>query len=91
MATYVIRNGISVNKETGEPLALDPDWKPEPCQIARPWAPFISPSSGKEIRTSGQRKEDQKATGCQDADVKLDGRMKNPRFAKKWNLQDRLG
>ena len=80
------------DSETGEIVEeFDPDAPPVLPQKSRPWEPFISPATGKEIRTSGQRKEDMKASGCRDAEVKLDGRMKNEVFAKKWHLEDKLG
>lgn len=90
MPVYVMRDGVSVDKTTGEPMKLDPDWKPE---APRTWASmpeYQSPVTGERIGDRRQREDDMKRHGCIDAnDMRPDdaGKFRNPSFIRKHGLQ----
>lgn len=66
MPIYVQRNGLLVDKKTGEAMALDPDWTPAAPQILPDMEPFVSPVSGEWIGGRAQRREDMKRHDCVD-------------------------
>jgi hypothetical protein len=66
MATYVMRNGLLVDKHTGERMPLPADWKPAKPQIMPDMEPFVSPVSGELIGGRAQRREDMKRHDCID-------------------------
>jgi hypothetical protein len=66
MATYVLRNGLLVDKHTGERMPLPADWKPAAPRIQPDMEPFISPVSGKVIGGRAQRRDDMKRHDCID-------------------------
>ena len=67
MAVYVRRDGVLVDKRTGEPMALSdaPPRFPTP-RVSR-MEPYESPITGKEITSWGERDRDMKASDSVDA------------------------
>ena len=91
MPTYVYRDGVAVDKHTGQPM-LSPAEK-----ARRPELPMVMgfkayecPITGKEIRTLGQHKANLEKHNCVDANdlpSPTNGEIRNERFAKKHGLQ----
>ena len=84
------------DSDTGEIVeTFDPDAPPVlPQKPAKPFS-YISPASGKEITTNGQRAEDMKATDSVDANdfpTKREepGKLQSDTFARKWGLEHKL-
>lgn len=66
MPTYVQRNGLWVDKKTGERMPLPADWKPVAPRVQPDMEPFVSPVSGEWIGGRAQRREDMKRHDCVD-------------------------
>jgi hypothetical protein len=66
MTVYVVRNGVTVDKETGEPMALDPVWKPVTPYTRGDYEAFKSPVTGQMIEGKRAREEDMKRHNCVD-------------------------
>lgn len=86
MPTYVRRNGVFVDKKTGEPMKL-PKWQhntfPTP-QLIKQMPDYQSPIDGKAITSRTARKEDLKRNGCVPYEPSLSptkGKVRNPRYA----------
>ena len=91
MAVYVMRDGVCVDKETGEPMnPPDAEWIPGTPEVMKPQAEYKSPITGERIGDRRQRSEDLKRHGCIDANDMRPadaGQFRNPHFMKKWGLQ----
>ena len=91
MAVYVIRNGVSVDKETGEPMnPPGEEWTPSTPQTWASMPEYKSPVTGERIGDRRQRAEDLKRHGCIDAnDLRPAdaGKFRNPHFIRKHGLQ----
>lgn len=66
MPTYVMKQGLLVDKHTGERMPLPADWKPATPRILPDMEPFVSPVSGELIGGRAQRREDMKRHDCID-------------------------
>jgi len=90
MTTYVYRNGIAVNKDTGEPMLSQDEKsrKPATPQIMG-FQSYACPVTGKEIRTLGQHNANLKKHNCVEANElgsPTRGEIRNEKFAKKRGL-----
>ena len=92
MATYVMRNGVSVNKKTGEPM-VQPDQRGGPIctpMIAGAMPEYRSPIDGRIIHDRAERRDDLKRNDCIEWDASMSptkGRIKNAKFAAKHGMQ----
>ena len=66
MPTFVMRNGLLVDKHTGERMPLPADWKPVAPRILPDMEPFLSPVTGEVIGGRAQRRDDLKRHDCYD-------------------------
>lgn len=66
MPTYIMRNGLLVDKHTGERMPLPADWKPVAPRVQADIEPFLSPVTGEVIGGNAQRREDLKRHDCID-------------------------
>lgn len=66
MATYVLKDGVLVNKRTGEPMELPSDWVPAAPSSIPDMEPFLSPVTGEVIGGRAQRRDDMKRHDCYD-------------------------
>jgi hypothetical protein len=66
MATYVMKNGLLVDKKTGERMALPVDWKPVAPRSIPDMEPFLSPVTGEVVGGRAQRRDDMKRHDCYD-------------------------
>lgn len=90
MAVYVRRNGVFVDKATGEPMSL-----PERDEIRMPMIisdipDYTSPIDGRLISGRAQRREDLKRNNCVEWEPSMSptkGKYKNEAFCKKRGLQ----
>jgi hypothetical protein len=91
MATYVYRDGIAVNKDTGEPMLSQDERNRAPSvPMLLGFKPYECPITGKEIRTLGQHKANLEKHNCVEAaelPSPTNGEIRNERFAKKHGLE----
>lgn len=91
MATFVLRDGVMVNKATGEPMlsAEERARRPQAPQVMG-FQPYNCPITGKEIRTLGQHNANMARHGCVEYNEiakPIGGKIKNHAWAKKRGLQ----
>lgn len=90
MAVYVFRDGIFVNKRTGEPLNKNPaEFTPSMPMIMKPMPEYRSPVDGRVINSRQERRDDLKRNNCVEFEPSLSptkGKFKNKRFAEKRGL-----
>ena len=68
MAVYVMRDGVCVDKATGEPMnPPGEEWTPSTPQTWASMPEYKSPVTGERIGDRRQRAEDLKRHGCIDA------------------------
>ena len=90
MTTYVYRNGVAVNKDTGEPMLTEEEKsrKPQLPQLMG-FSAYECPITGKEIRTLEQHKANLEKHNCveyNDLKSPTGGEIRNEKFAKKRGL-----
>ncbi len=88
MAVYVVRDGRSVNKETGEPMVSGP-WRPTTPMVVPDTPGYTSPIDGSWIEGRRARRYDLEKNNCVEYEPSLSptkGKFKNERFAKKYGL-----
>ncbi len=94
MATYVydpIRQ-IMVDKATREPMVSGP-WKPVTPMHIPDIQPYLSPVDGKYVSGRKAKQDDLKRNNCVDAadlPSPTGGKLRNKKFAKKWNMEHHL-
>jgi hypothetical protein len=87
MARYVLKDDQWINRETGEPLKVDPNWTPQAPHVWRDIPEYRSPIDGQLIGSRSARREDLKRNNCVEIDPPKRPRgYKNERFAKKHGL-----
>lgn len=90
MATFVYRDGVAVNKATGEPMLTDQDMaRPIGLPMVMGFKPYNCPITGVEIRTLGQHNANLKKHNCveqKELGSPTRGEIRNERFAKKHGL-----
>lgn len=90
MPTFVLRNGVMVDKATGAPMLTDEERAgpiPTP-QVYGDLPGYRSPIDGKWIEGRRARKYDLESNGCVDAnELSKPKTLKNSRFVKKHGLQ----
>ena len=91
MTTYVYRNGIAVNKETGEPMLSEAEKaRPPSLPMILDFKPYACPVTGKEISTPDQHRANLKKHNCVEAKEIMpsatNGEIRNERFARKHGL-----
>lgn len=92
MPVYVLRNGVMVDKATGERMLSDEQRKAPPTlPILMGFKPYDCPITGKPITTLGQHNENLKKHNCIEAKEAFPsptrGEIRNPRFAAKHGLK----
>jgi hypothetical protein len=94
MPVYVYRDGRMVDKRTGEPMNPGDNGGPPPCpQIISDIEPYQSPVTGEYVGGRRAKRYDLEKNNCVDANElgrSLGGKLRNPRFAKKWGMESRL-
>lgn len=94
MAVYVYDKDlkIMVDRETREPMVSGP-WKPVTPMTFGDLPDYRSPIDGSVISGRRARKYDLEKNNCIDANDlprKTNGKLKNPKFAKKYGLEHLL-
>lgn len=91
MTTYVYRNGIAVNKDTGEPMLTNSEaMRPPQMPMVLDFRPYACPITGKEITTPEQHRANLAKHNCVEAKElpsPTKGEIRNERFAKKRGLE----
>lgn len=88
MPTYVRRNGVLVDKETGLPSPGDGSISTP--FIMKPMPAYRSPVDGRVISSRQERKDDLKRNNCVEYEPSLSptkGKFRNPDFCKKRGLE----
>jgi hypothetical protein len=91
MARYVCRDGIYVNRETGEPM-LSAEERARPVSIPHIISDipeYRSPIDGRLIGSRSERRDDLKRNNCVEYEPSLSptkGKIRNKRFADKHGL-----
>jgi hypothetical protein len=90
MPTFVLRDGVMVDKATGEPMNSG-DWQPVAPMVAGDTPGYRSPIDGSWIDGRRARRYDLEKNNCVDAnDLSPPRKLKNARFAQKHGLDHLL-
>jgi len=93
MTTYVYKNGVAVDKATGEPMLTAEDKaKPVGMPMVMGFQAYTCPITGKPISTLQQHNDNLKKHNCVEAlevnrSGATNGEIRNARFAKKRGLE----
>ncbi len=90
MTIYVRRNGVLVDKKTGQPMEKPVRDSWPDFQIIKPMPEYRSPIDGRMITTKHERREDLKRNGCYEYEPTASptgGKIKNKDFARRRGLQ----
>jgi len=92
MAVYVSRNGVMVDKHTGEPM-LTAEERKQPIavpMIISDIEAYRSPVDGRVVNSRSDRRDDLKRHGCVEYEPSMSptkGKIRNKAFAAKRGLQ----
>lgn len=89
MATFVYRNGVMVDKASGEPMVNPDDWQPVAPQVQSDYDGYQSPVSGEWVEGKRARRYDLEKNNCVDARElpSMGGKFKNEHFARKRGVE----
>ncbi len=92
MTVYVSRNGVMVNKATGEPM-LTPEERKQPIALPHVISDieaYRSPIDGRVVNSRSDRRDDLKRHGCVEYEPSISptkGKIRNKAFAAKRGLR----
>lgn len=90
MPTFVRRNGVLVDKRTGEPMHIPDRDGPQAPMVMKPMPAYQSPIDDRPINSRQERKDDLKRHGCIEWDDSLSptkGKIKDKAWAAKRGLE----